>query len=289
MLLKGQMSVKCFLSLATLYTAMEVAKTITPTTSEKNLCVGSKELCIFLSHYASCLLGCGATCIRLEKNVKRIAAAYCHEAELTIMPRHVHVTVSDGDDTFTSMTAVEGKCIDFDLNTRLSRLSWKIADQRLPLAKARKLFEKTKHPRYQSPALVLLLVSLANASFCRLFGGDLAAMAVVFVATLSGFMVKQMLVKRHADVRLTVIFCAFISGVLGATGILFSLGATPKIALATSVLYLVPGIPFINSFSDMLYRHYICAFSRFVDALVLTCCLSIGLCAAMLMMNTGMF
>ncbi|MDE6367835.1 MAG: threonine/serine exporter family protein, partial [Muribaculaceae bacterium] len=140
-----------------------------------------------------------------------------------------------------------------------------------------------------SQAVVLFLVALANASFCRLFGGDLAAMAVVFMATLSGFMVKQLLIKHHADVRLTVIFCAFISGVLGATALLFSLGATPKIALATSVLYLVPGIPFINSFSDMLYRHYICAFSRFVDALVLTCCLSIGLCAAMLMMNAGMF
>lgn len=251
--------------------------------------VGSKELCVFLSHYAATLLGCGATCIRLEKNVKRIAAVYSHDVELTIMPRHIHVTVCDGDDTFTSMIAVEVRPIDFDLNTRLSRLSWKIADERMSLAKARKMFEKTKHPRHQSATAVLLLVSVANASFCRLFGGDPAAMAVVFVATLSGFMLKQMLTKWHTDVRLTVLFCAFVSGVLGATALLFSLGDTPRIALATSVLYLVPGIPFINSFSDMLYRHYICAFSRFVDAVVLTCCLSIGLCGAMLMMNTGMF
>ena len=114
-------------------------------------------------------------------------------------------------------------------------------------------------------------------------------MAIVFAATFSGFMLKQMLARRNVDVRLIVVLCAFVSGVLGATGLLFSLGSTPRIALATSVLYLVPGIPFINSFSDMLYRHYICAFSRMVDAVVLTCCLSIGLCAAMLMMNTGMF
>lgn len=268
---------------------MEATMTITQTTCEDNIRVGSKELCIFLSHYSACLLGCGATCIRLEKNVKRIAAAYNHDAELTIMPRHIHVTVSAGDDTFTSMSAVEGKCIDFDLNTRLSRLSWKIADQKLSLDNARMLFQKTKHPRRQNKMLLLLLVSVANASFCRLFGGDLTAMAVVFIATFSGFMIKQLLMKYHTDVRLTVILCAFISGVLGTTAILFSLGTTPKIALATSVLYLVPGIPFINSFSDVLYRHYICAFSRFVDAVVLTCCLSIGLCAAMLTMHTGMF
>lgn len=253
--------------------------------------ISSKQLCIFLSRYASCLLGYGATCIRLEKNVCRIAAAYGHRAELTIMPRHVHMTVvsEDGDDIFTSMSTVPARAINFDLNTRLSRLSWKIADNCISLPRAVALFERINKPRRQNPMAVLTLVAAANASFCRLFGGDLAAMAVVFLATFAGFMVRQMMVRHHADIRLTVIVCAFISSVLGATGMLFSFGSTPSIALATSVLYLVPGIPFINSFSDMLYRHYICAFSRFVDALVLTCCLSIGLCAGMLMMHVGMF
>ncbi len=39
----------------------------------------------------------------------------------------------------------------------------------------------------------------------------------------------------------------------------------------------------------MLYRYYICSMSRFFDAVVITGCLSIGLCAAMFMMNAGMF
>ena len=76
---------------------------------------------------------------------------------------------------------------------------------------------------------------------------------------------------------------------LGSTGLLFGLGGTSDVALATSVLYLVPGIPLINSFSDMLYRHYLSAFSRFADAAILTCCLSIGLCLGMLAMGVGMF
>lgn len=266
------------------------------TTSDKNLscpadAICAKQLCLFLSQYASWLLGCGATCIRLETNVKRIAAAYGFSAELTIMPRHINITVSleGSDDVFTSMTAVRKTAINFDMNTRLSSLSWKISDKRLSLDSARRLFENIIRPRPRKEWALISIVSVANASFCRLFDGDFIAMAIVFFATFAGFTFKQILMQRGADIRLTVIFCAFVSTVLGATGVLFSLGSTPYIALATSVLYLVPGIPFINSFSDMLYRHYICAFSRFVDALVLTCCLSIGLCAGMMMMNVGMF
>ena len=44
-----------------------------------------KQICMFLSDYAAWLLGCGATCIRLEKNVNRIAhtfdkCGYVHNA-----------------------------------------------------------------------------------------------------------------------------------------------------------------------------------------------------------------
>ena len=136
---------------------------------------------------------------------------------------------------------------------------------------------------------MLVLVSLANASFCRLFGGDMVAMVIVFVATFAGFLVKQMLMERHVDFRLTAVVCSFVSAVLASSDALFSLGATPEIAVGTSVLYLIPGIPFINSFCDMIDRHYLCSFGRMMNAVVLSCCLSAGLCAGMMLMNLGMF
>lgn len=247
----------------------------------------------FLAQYASWMTGCGATCIRIEKNVNRIAATYGKRVELTIMPRHVQMSVSDhGDEAecLTLNTSVKSTPISFALNTRLSELSWKISDRKLPLATARFMFDRIISADYGlNRWLVLLLVSCANASFCRLFGGDAIAMGVVAVATMAGYWLKTFLLERHIDVRAVFILCSFVSSVLGCSDILFSLGTTPDIALGTSVLYLVPGIPFLNSFSDMLYRHYICAFSRFADATVLTCCLSAGLCLGMLAMNVGMF
>lgn len=259
--------------------------------SEEHATPELKDVCLFLTDYSSWMLGCGATCVRLEKNVTRIAKAYNKTVDITIMPRHVHISVRDIDseDFVTSVATIRHTPISFNINTRLSELSWAIAEHRISLKEAYSRFRQTTSSDTQSQWLVLALVSIANASFCRLFGGDLIAMATVFFATLGGYWLKTRMLACNIDLRVTVIACSFVSAVIGATDSLFSIGNTPEIALGTSVLYLVPGIPLLNSFSDMLYRYYICAISRFFDAVIIIGCLSIGLCAAMFLMNVGMF
>ncbi|MDE6479545.1 MAG: threonine/serine exporter family protein [Muribaculaceae bacterium] len=250
-----------------------------------------KEICLFLSEYSAWLLGSGATSIRLEKNVRRMAESMGCKAEMTILPRHIHMTVflPDRSDSYTYIVATHPMAISFNVNTCLSRLSWSMADDHLSLKEAREKFEKIIKTPAADKHLVLFLASCANAAFCRLFTGDWAAVGVVFFSTLVGFYIKQILTARKVDVRLVFIICAFISSILASTATLFSFGHTPDIAVGTSVLYLVPGIPFLNSFSDMLNGHYICAFGRFVHAVVLTCCLSLGLCGGMLLMHLSMF
>lgn len=253
--------------------------------------LSARDLCLFLADYAGWLFSCGATCIRLEKNVSRIAAAAGMDINLSIMPRHIHLTVRNDADgqIFTSITTIRDHPVNYEMNTLLSRLSWDIADRRLSMEEGMERFDGIISRPLHNGAAVLLLASLANAAFCRLFGGDAVAMGVVFVATMAGFYLRQTMSARGVDFRLTVIACSFVSAVLAAADGLFGLGATPDVAIGTSVLYLVPGIPFINSFCDMIDKHYICAMSRLMNAIVITCCLSAGLCAGMMLMNVGMF
>lgn len=262
--------------------------TLQPTTDDS---VSLKGICIFLSEYSAWLLGSGATSIRLERNVRRMAESMGCKAEMTILPRHIHMTVfiPDCSDSYTYIIATHPMPISFDINTRLSRLSWKMADEKITLEEAQAEFNEIIKTPSANKYLVLFLASCANAAFCRLFTGDWAAVGIVFLSTIIGFYLKQVLTQHKMDVRLVFIICAFVSSVLASSAVLFSLGHTPDIAVGTSVLYLVPGIPFLNSFSDMLDGHYICAFGRFVHAAVLTCCLSLGLCGGMLLMNISMF
>lgn len=250
------------------------------------------RVCLFLAEYSAELFGSGATCIRLEHNVQRMADAFGMEVVMTIMPRHIHTTVCSRDrtDCYTFITDIRHSVISFDINTKLSELSWAVADGKVDFDEAQAELKRISRTAPIPKGAVLCLASVANACFCGLFGGDLAAMSMVFVATVIGYLIKQDMVSRKTDVRVIFMVCAFISTVVA--GVLAMGGgytSTSQVAVGTSVLYLVPGIPFLNSFSDMLAGHYICAFSRFMHAVILTASLSIGLCAGMLIMNVGMF
>ena len=245
----------------------------------------------FLAEYASLLSGCGSTCIRIEKNARRMAEAFGVDLDIFIMPDHVTVSVWNADRVHAEMAQRKtAKCgISFDLNTRLSQLSWEVADNRLGLPAAVEHFECIKTTRPTGKWEVLILTSFANAAFCRLFGGDWFAMLIVLTSTLAGYRLKQIMLEDGRDVRLTFLCASFFSASISAGGHVFNIGSTPELALGTSVLYLIPGVPYINSVSDLLYRHYLCAFSRFLDAVVLTACLSVGLCAGMLMLGLKWF
>ena len=102
----------------------------------------------FISEYATLLLRSGATCARLEKNVQRIATAWGFNIEMAIMPRHIHITINyiDGHSS-TLIKGLEKTHISFDIVTKLSKLSWEIADNSkdIPFAvKSLKEIEKTK-------------------------------------------------------------------------------------------------------------------------------------------------
>lgn len=233
----------------------------------------------FLADYTAWLWGCGSTCERIDKNVERIAAKFGCTVDIALMPKHFTVTVtSDATGKYEILTRTAAKCgINFNLNALLSSLSWEIAEHHSSITVARRRFETIIRLRYDNWIRIILLASLANASFCRIFGGDGIAMLIVFAATLAGMLLKHVLLRLKVDSRPVWFLCAFLSSLIAAGGCVLGLGETPRIALATSILYLIPGVPYLNAASDLIGKHYLVAFSRFMDACVLTACLTVGL------------
>ncbi|MDE6555766.1 MAG: threonine/serine exporter family protein [Duncaniella sp.] len=249
------------------------------------------EICRFFTDYASVMLGCGATCQRIEKNLRRMASVDNLVVDMFILPAHVRVTVGQRDClTCAELTLpVRKMAINYNYNTLLSKLSWKVAERRVSLKHAPAMMERMLEEPPFNKWYVMGAVVIANASFCRLFGGDGVAMLFVAIATLAGYALKNLMLAHHADPKIMFICCSFVAAMIGASAYYIAPTHTPELALGTSVLFLIPGIPYINSVSDMLAGHYLCAFSRLMNALILTACLALGLTAAFLIMDIKIF
>ena len=133
------------------------------------------------------------------------------------------------------------------------------------------------------------MASAANASFCRLFGGDWAAIGIVFAATFCGFFVKQRLSSWKMDYRAVTIISAVTAAVISCVGyVIPDLSTTPDIALGTTCALSCAGSTVLQLRQRFALRALHLRFSRFVQAMMITVSLSIGLVLALLMLNIRM-
>lgn len=239
----------------------------------------------FFAQYAARMLGCGATCIRTSKNLHRMGLSVGVHVDMITLSHHVTVVCTDSATGLycqhTRHIAKTG--VSFAINTRLSELSWKMAEHKIDIEQAQQIFYRVVKHKKVSEWRIMWLVVAANASFCYLFGGDPGAMAIVAIATLAGYVVKLLTLARHWEAKIIWLICSFISALIAAGLTYLPITSTPDWAIAASVLYLIPGIPYINAISDCIDAHYISAIGRFIHACALTICIAIGLTAGLVL------
>lgn len=249
-----------------------------------------QELLNFLLEYSTSLMGVGVQTSRVVKNTTRIAEAYGFDIDMTLFQKSIIMTLADKEDPLhpkTSVDKIKSLALNFEIISTLSALSWYIYDNHIPLSEAKHRFQGIMAKPRLSRWVVLFLVSCANASFCRLFGGDGMAMGVVFIATLVGFFIRQEMMARHMNHLLVFVTSSFIASMIGGSAVYLHLGTTPTIALASSVLYLIPGVPLINSVIDVLDGHVLAGTSRFINACLLIICIAVGLSITFLLLGVN--
>ncbi|MBE2897276.1 threonine/serine exporter family protein [Pasteurellaceae bacterium TAE3-ERU1] len=138
-----------------------------------------------------------------------------------------------------------------------------------------------KYNRY----LVVLMVGLSCASFARLSGGDANICAITFLASCVAMYVRQALAMRHYNPTIVFATTAFVATCISSVSLRFGIGNDPQVAIASSVLLLVPGFPYINSLSDILKGFTNMGIGRWALATVLTFGACIGIVFALSLLN----
>jgi len=229
------------------------------------------------------LMSNGASTGRVRTTVNRIAEALGYEVELLITSRSLMLTVTEenGSDYTSSVRRTPPHGVNFKLVSGISRLSWRVIEENLTVEQINEdIIRLTSLPHYPR-LVVLLLVALAGASFCRLFGGDAIEMIIAFIATFSGLFIRQEAIKMRFNPYLAIVFASFTATLLSGLPFKLGLSGTSEHALATSVLFLIPGVPLINALTDLIDGNTLNGIVRGVNGLIISFAIALGLMVAM--------
>ncbi len=238
-----------------------------------------KYLGDLLLRTGSLLMSNGASTARIRMTVDRIANTFGYEANLFITHRALNLTLSDLDHehSFSSIKRTSPHGVNFKIVSGISRLSWRIKEENLSLETLDSELERISKLSHYPRLVTLALVALAGASFCGIFGGSIQAMGVGYLATFVGLFVRQEAHKNKFNSYLCVFFASLTSTLIsGLFCYLFPKGGFES-AYATSVLYLIPGVPLINSFTDMIDGNILNGILRAVHGLIISFMIALGL------------
>lgn len=230
------------------------------------------------------LLQWGAQSARVEETVHRLGTGLgCDWLDVFVSPSALVVTTTSGHEFRTkTRRVVRFGGVNMSVMAAVTDLSYRLSAGELTRADVRRELERIdKMPRFYDRWLTTAIVGLACAAFSQLFGGDWVVFGVTFVASAVGFLVRYTLTLRHFNQLLVVLATAAVAGSLASLGVRLGLGNQPTIALAASVLLLVPGVPLINSIEDLLEGHMVTGMARGVTGALVSLSIASGLAIAM--------
>lgn len=245
-----------------------------------------EEAGLFISEYIATLMGSGVHTSRVVRNSKRMAESLEISMQVSVFHQTVILNMQKNNRQYSKIVEVPTLPINFRYNSELSALSWEAYDNHLPVAVLRKKYEKILSEPTINHNIIMLMGASANAAFCRLFNGDWISTLIVFCAALIGFRVRATMNKYHANFHLTVLFSAFSASIIASSALLFK--TTADIAITTSVLYLIPGVPLINGVIDIVEGYILCGFARLTKAMLIIFCIAIGLSFTLWIVKNGL-
>lgn len=240
-----------------------------------------------LLEIGSLLMSSGASTGRIRVTINRIAEPLGYVIELHITHRAIMISVHDelSGEYYSGLKRTPPHGVNFKLVSGISRMSWKIVAEKWSLDTIIEDVNRMKGLPHYRRITILLLVALAGASFCRLFGGWAIEMLVAFTATFAGLFVRQEAHRQNFNPYLCVLFASFTATMIAGASVYYGIGRSAEEAFATSVLFLIPGVPFINAFTDMIDGNTSAGTARVLHSLIISLAIALGMITPILLFN----
>ncbi|MCD8101436.1 MAG: threonine/serine exporter family protein [Alistipes sp.] len=238
------------------------------------------------------LMESGAHCDRIDRNVRRLAGRAGFAMEIFFSFTAISLTVTDKrhpDRSVTAIRSVRHHGAHFGIVTRVSLLTWSYCEGEISFAGLAAEIRGIRDTPRHNPWLIRLAVGVACGCLCLLAGGDLVDGAFAFAASTAGLWLRQVLVKIRYNLMVAILCSSFLTTVISGLDALLGLGANPGTAVATAVLFLIPGVPLINCIIDLVKGYYPTAVARGVFGSFILLCIAVGMFVSMSLIGINYF
>ena len=225
----------------------------------------------------------GANTNRVNIILNRFGSVLDCSVSSLISHKTLVITIAEQDTniSYTKVQNIPPYAVNFMTISELSIASWNAINEDWHIDTMEKEVKRIKEiPRYPR-WVILVAVSLAGAGFCNIFGGDYLNMIVAFVSTFTGLFAFQKMSEKKFNLYIRVFVGSFMASLVACLDIIYHIGALPQSAVATAVLFLVPGVPLINSFTDLMDNNILNGVVRFTTGLMIVLAITLGLFLAM--------
>ena len=233
------------------------------------------------------LISSGANTRRVERNAERISNALNYHCETFYSHAGVVITVQDKTtgEKKTIVRSIPHHGVNFNAISDMSILSWEAVEKRLPIHEIEDQVATIKARPHYNMYVMWLFVAIAGGSLAYVFGGKEASYAefgMSFTATFIGLAARRILQLRKFNVYICWAWAAFVS--VSVMSIFRILGVEHyHNALAACVLWLVPGVPLINGFIDLLSGCIVAGVAKLTHSAILVFMISLGFYLALLL------
>jgi uncharacterized membrane protein YjjP (DUF1212 family) len=249
----------------------------------------SKELGSLLLDIGASLLHAGASCSLTKNTISKFAEIYNFEAHMMIASKSVSLALNDkqGHAYFDGIRTTYARGIDFTFLSAIYRLSRLAKEKKLTIPELRNELNIYKATGHYHRFILLCFVSLSGASLCYTFGGSIMEMLITYGATFCGLFTKQQLIRYKFNSYLCTFMGAIVASTFTAAFHVTGVILLPVNAFSSCVLFLIPGVLFINSFTDIIDGNTLNGIDTGVIALIHALAIALGLSATMFIFNLG--
>jgi len=232
------------------------------------------------------LLQYGAETKSVEDTVKAISSNLgLANPVVVVLPYSILITINYNGEFFTKIDRAERQEVNFKVLSEIYTI-YKDIENGNSLNRT-KILSRLRHIHILHKSYPKWLMVLAGGFACSalsiIFGANFIEIFITFIASIIGLSARFYLHTKHLNPFLVVVIASFISSLIALYFV--QITHSSNIPITSSILFLVPGVPLINSAEDLIKGHFINALSRGIRGFLVTLGIAIGIVISTSLLN----